>query len=170
MLILEPIAADENVSGDNINCQHFPASRRQCQYNGAERFFYGNIRISLPNIFFFFFSTSSWNLRNGKFWFIRLIHEIYAHTVYEEYMWIYASTFRLNWTGWTAMCSAVHVPGGDINWKPQITADEVEIISPSYQLFSEVKHACCWWFFHNSSMGNGASVVTKKIQPKDKSN
>lgn len=42
MLIGEPIAKTRFFSGDKINCQPFPASRRQCRNNGAE-LFYGNL-------------------------------------------------------------------------------------------------------------------------------
>lgn len=79
------------------------------------------------------------NLRNGKFWFICAFREIYAHTVS---VWIYVyDLVELKWfnnrTG-TATSPQSHVnmhTGSDINWKPQITADGVEIIFSITEIF-----------------------------------
>lgn len=58
------------------------------------------------NIELSFVSRTGWNLRNGKFWFIRVIHEIYAHTVVSVDL---CSTFRSNWTDSTTAHVSEHM-------------------------------------------------------------
>ena len=60
------------------------------------------------NIEVSFASRTGWNLRNGKFWFIRVIHEIYAHTVVSVDL---CSTFRSNWTDSTTAHVSEHMHG-----------------------------------------------------------